>query len=120
MMEKYQILVKLGPQLRVAFQDHLDALSETLFAAGLISEDNAAEVKNLNQPAPWRASRMLDLVRNRVKLNGENYYRFVGALRKAPNQYNDILQTRECIANALVNGYSGPTIPLPAGGQRKF
>ena len=94
-MSEYRKFLELGPQLRVAFQDHLGALSELLLAKGMISEDNRAEVTNAAHTAPERASTLLQLVRNRVKLDSSNYYIFVDALKSDLTTYRGILQIRE-------------------------
>ena len=94
-MAEYQKIVELGPQLRVAIQDHLGALSELLLSKGLISEDNRAEVTNIAHSAPHRASILLELIRNGVKLHSSNYYTFVDALKSDLITYRSILQIRK-------------------------
>ena len=91
-MAEYQKILKLGPQLRLSFQDHLDVLADDLLAAGLISSDNGAEVRNPHLTAGLRASRLLELIRNRVRLSGKNYDVFVKALKTNPELYSGILE----------------------------
>ena len=94
MAAEYQKIVKCGPQLRNAFKDHLGALSVDLLAVNLISDDHVSEVTNSSQSPPERASRLLELIRNKVKLNRDNYYIFVDALTKDP-QYEHVLKIRK-------------------------
>ena len=94
-MAEYQKILQNGPQLRVAFQDHLVSLSDLFMSVGLISSDNASEVTNRAISTPHRASKMLEFVRNKVKLNKENYRVFVKALQQDVGQYGDILKIRE-------------------------
>ena len=94
-MAEYQKILQSGPQLRVAFQDHLVGLSDLFMSVGLITSDNASEVTNQAISTPHRASKMLEFVRNKVKLNRENYRVFVKALQQDVGQYGDILKIRE-------------------------
>ena len=105
-MGEYQKILERGPDLRVAFQDHLVSLAEDLLAAGLLADDNVAVVLNENQPVPHRASKLLEFIRNRVKLYSKNYYTFVGVLKKTQRsrQYKGILQIRESNNTVALQG----------------
>ena len=93
---EYQRIVQLGPELRVAIQDHLDGLSVLLLSAGLISDDNAAELTNKAHTSAHRAVKALEFIRNRVKLSSENYYTFVKALKDDKENWSkEILKIRE-------------------------
>lgn len=94
-MAEYQKLVKNGPALRVAIQDHIDDLAEALLAEGLISDDNASEVRNGHLPAPSRASRLLEILRNRVRIDSRSYYVFVKALKNSATNYGHVLTIRK-------------------------
>ena len=94
MADKYQKIVRYGPQLRDTLKDHLCALSVDLLAVNLISDDHVSEVTNSSQSRPERASRLLELIRNKVKFNRDDYYIFVDALAKDP-QYRHILKIRK-------------------------
>ena len=94
MAAEYEKIRKNGPQLLDAFKDHLGALSVNLLAVNLISDDHVSEVTNPAQSRPERASRLLELIRNKVKLSRANYYIFLGALMKDP-QYEHILKIRK-------------------------
>ena len=94
MEAEYQKIIERGPQLLVALKDHLDALSVALLAVHLISDNHAAEVTIPSRTCEQRACRLLELVRNKVKLNRANYDVFVCALKKDP-QYEHILKIRK-------------------------
>ena len=100
-MAEYQKIRACGPDLRRAFHNHLLSLADDLHAAGLISDDNLAEIKNLNQPEPNRASRLLEFIRNKVKLSATHYYTFLEVL-KGDEQYSDILSIRKTIIHVIV------------------
>ena len=89
-------IVLCGPKLRVAFQNHLVSLPELLLAEHLITDNNASEIRAtyMYQPEPFRASRLLEFIRNKVKVDSDNYNVFVKALQKDV-QYRDILIIRE-------------------------
>ena len=103
--EEYNKLVQLCPKLRVAFQDHLIILSEDLQAAGMISDDGKTEVLNQSVPLPNRASKLVDLITNRVKLMRENYRTFVELLRrrKRDGGYKAILVIRKFLTCVTTN-----------------
>lgn len=93
-MAEHQKIVVCGPDLRRAFQNNLLSLADDLHAVELISDDNLAEIKNLNQTEPYRAGRLLEFIRNKVKLSATHYYTFRDVL-KGDEQYSDILSIRE-------------------------
>ena len=92
-MAEYQKILKCGPALRLAFQNHLLPLAEDLVAVGLISVDNQSEITNVNQPEPNRAGRLLEFIRNKVRLSATYYYTFLEVLKK--DEYKHILKIRE-------------------------
>ena len=91
----YDRIVRCGPKLRIAFQDKLLSLTENLRAASLITDDNVVEVNSVNQLRTERAARLLELIRNKVRLDPDNYNKFVKVLQQDPQQYKDILTIRE-------------------------
>ena len=94
---EYEKLVSCSHSLRIAFQDQLTSLSEDLHADGMISNDNKTEVLNQSTPLPNRASKLVDLVTNRVKLMKEDYRAFVALLRRNQRAYKPILVIRKFV-----------------------
>ena len=94
MAAEYQKIIECGPQLLDAFKDHLDALSVALLAVYLISDEHASEVTSSSSTSGKRACRLLELIRNKVKLKRVNYDIFVHALNK-DLQYKHILKIRK-------------------------
>ena len=97
---EYQKMITCGPELRSAFQNHLLPLAEDLVAKRLISVDNQSEINNVNQPEPHRAARLLEFVRNKVKLSATYYHTFLEVLKK--DEYKDILKIRETKSVAVL------------------
>ena len=96
MSNKYQKIVTLGPQLRVAFQDHLPALSLLFSSVGLIGDDNIAAVTNKSISAPDRAAQLLGFIRTKVRLDDDNYDAFVEVLQRDQSAHcKQILKIRE-------------------------
>lgn len=95
---EYEKLISSSPSLRIAFQDQLTSLSEDLHADGIISDDNKTEVLNQSAPLPNRASKLVDLVTNRVKLMKEDYGTFVTLLRRKQRTYKPILVIRKFVS----------------------
>ena len=94
---EYEKLINSSHHLRIAFQDQLISLSEDLQAAEMISNDNKTEVLNSSTPLPNRASKLLDLVTNRVKVMKEDYRTFVALLRRNQRTYKSILVIRKYV-----------------------
>jgi hypothetical protein len=94
---EYEKLISSSPSLRIAFQDQLISLSEDLHADGMISNDNKTEVMNPSTPSPNRASKLVDLVTNRVKVMKEDYQTFVALLRRNQRAYKPILVIRKFV-----------------------
>lgn len=96
---EYRKLCRFCHELRVAFQNHLMILTEDLQAAGLVTEDNQREVSNSLEPASIRASRLLAMIKDKVKICTQNYYRFIEVL-KMRSDYEDILRIRKLLGNS--------------------
>ena len=94
---EYEKLVSCSSKLRLAFQDRMTSLSEDLLVDGMISIDNKTEVLNQSTPLPHRATRLVDLVTNRVKLMKEDYRTFVALLRRNQRVYKPILVIRKFV-----------------------
>ena len=94
---EYRKLVRSRSELRLAFQDHMISLTEDLHAASIITQDNKSEVLNPNVEVTYRASKLVDLIVNKVKLGRDNYRTFVRVLKRRNQDcgYKAILQTRK-------------------------
>ena len=89
---EYRTIVQCTPELTAAVKDDLTSLSGELLAAGLIAEDNAANLGNQFIDKAQRAARLLEYVRNRVSLDPDNYHSFVRLLEKRRDDHKDILK----------------------------
>ena len=90
---EYQTIVKLTPELTNAFKNDLVNLSDELFAEGLISNDNAANLKNPHNGANHRASSLIAWIRNRIQLDPENnYLAFIKVLKRRLADHKSILK----------------------------
>ena len=94
---EHEKLISSSNSLRIAFQDQLISLSEDLCAEGMISNDNKTEVLNQSTPLPNRASKLVDLVTNRVKVMKEDYQTFVTLLKRNQRAYKPILVIRKFV-----------------------
>lgn len=94
---EYHKLVRSRSELRVAFQDHMISLTEDLHAASIITQDNKSEALNPNVVVTHRASTLVDLIANRVKLEKKNYHTFVRVLKRRNQDcgYKAILRIRK-------------------------
>lgn len=81
------------------------SLSEDLHADGMISNDNKTEVLNPSTSLPNRASKLVDLVTNRVKFMKEDYQTFVALLRRNQRAYKPILVIRKFVYVVLAYLY---------------
>lgn len=102
---EYERLISSSHSLRIAFQDQLISLSEDLHADGMISNDNKTEVLNPSTSLPNRASKLVDLVTNRVKFMKEDYQTFVALLRRNQRAYKPILVIRKFVYVVLAYLY---------------
>lgn len=94
---EYEKLVRCSSLLRVACQAELTSLSEDLHADGMISMDNKTEILNQSTPLPHRATKLVDLITNRVKVVKEDYRNFVAILRRNQRVYKPILVIRKFV-----------------------
>ena len=76
-----------------AVRGDLIELSGHLLAGGLISDNNCSELKNRNIEEADRAARLVELVRIKVELDPQNYFKFIRVLEKDSHYYSDILRT---------------------------
>ena len=86
-------------ELRTAVKGDLTGLSGHLFAEGLISDDNCSELRNRNVEEADRAARLVELVQRRIKLDPQNYFKFIDVLVERDSQYySSILRTLKMIS----------------------
>ena len=90
----------LNPELGAAFQRYKLSLAKDLLAVGLISKDDEAEIKELDESLG--AAKLLELIRNKVKLDPTSYYTFMEVL-KSDQQYKEILETSKMIIISLLS-----------------
>ena len=83
-----------NPRLGAALQSYTLSLAKDVLAVGLISKDDEAEIKELDESLG--AAKLLELIRNKVKLDPASYYTFMEVL-KSNQQYKEILETSEMV-----------------------
>ena len=89
---EYRTIIQCTPELTAAVKDDLTSLSGELLAAGLIAEDNAANLRNQFIGKAERAARLVEYVRNRVSLDPGNYHSFIQVLEKRKDDHKNILR----------------------------
>ena len=89
---EYRTIIQLTPELTTAFRNDLVNLSDELLAAGLISDDNAANLKNPHNGANHRASLLVGWIRNRIQLDENNYLIFIDVLKRRVTDHKSILR----------------------------
>ena len=90
---EYRTIIRLTSDLTTAFQDDLGSLSDELLAAGLISSNNADNLKNPHNDANLRASQLVGLIRNRIQLDPKsNYKAFIDVLKQRLDVHKSILR----------------------------
>ena len=92
---EYRTIVECTPDLTIALKDDLTRLSGELFAAGLIADDNAADLRRQDRGKADRAAQLAEFVRNKVSLDTGNYCSFIQVLEKRKNDHNEILRILE-------------------------
>ena len=91
---EYRTIIQLTPELTTALRNDLVKLSDELLAEDLISDNNAANLKDSSHnTADHRVSSLIALIRNRIKLDSENTYRsFVDVLKRRLSDHKIILR----------------------------
>ena len=77
----------------LALKHYLFGLSEHLLVEGLISVNNYSELRNTTTDEAHRAARFMELFQDKVKLDPENYLKFIHILEKDSPYHRDILRT---------------------------
>ena len=85
-------IIQCTSELTTALKSDIISLSRELIAAGLISDDNAAALRNQFIGEAHRAAQLVGLVRNRVSLDTANYHSFIRVLKQRQDDHKDILR----------------------------
>ena len=90
---EYEKLITNGSELCDSFKEGLSDLLEILVNKEIISPDNKEEIvsKGKTMKADG-AARLLELLRNKVKVDRANYHKFVAGLKERAKIYNSILK----------------------------
>ena len=104
---EYRTIIQCFPKLIGAVQHDLGALSAELLAAGLITENNHSTLKNKHVDEPDRAAELVEFVRNKVKLDPRNYYKFIEVLKERKAEHESILTILDKKYKELSNGELG-------------
>ena len=91
---EYEKLITNGDKLSDAFKEELRHLSEILVNKGIISTDNKEEILLKGQIKAVGAARLLELLRNKVKVDPDNYHVFVAGLKEHGKKFKSILKIR--------------------------
>ena len=86
-------LISCTSTLSNAVKPHILSLSHELLSDGFIAQENHDRLNNEMIDASQRASQMTSLVRTRVQLNKENFFKFIDILLRSPANHSDILNT---------------------------
>ena len=90
---EYRTIVKCTPQLTTAFRNDLVQLSNELLAKDLISDTNVSDLENQHNGANYRASKLLELIRNKIQLHPKNNYQdFIDVLMQRLSDHKNILE----------------------------
>ena len=90
---EYRTIIQLTPELTTAFLNDLINLSGELLAVGLISSNNAANLRNQHNDANYRASQLVELIRNKIELDPKsNYKAFIDVLKQRLADHKSILR----------------------------
>ena len=92
---EYEKLRINGVKLCEAFKEQLSDLSEILVGKGVITADNKEEILHMGEGKKADgATRLLELLRNKVKVDPENYHKFVAGLdlKESEEDYTSILK----------------------------
>jgi hypothetical protein len=80
---EYRTIIQCTPQLEDAMKNDLTKLCGELSAVGLISPDNASSLRDpRSDTVIVRAAKLVELVANRVKVNGRDYVLFIQVLTR--------------------------------------
>ena len=90
--KEYRTLMKARDNFVLAIGHNVITLGAELFAEGLISMENVAELQNLHVSCYERASNLVSLIADRVELDPVNYHTFVRILAKNQATFKDILE----------------------------
>ena len=89
---QYRTILQCTPKLISALQNDLSAFIGELLAAGLISENNSSTLKNKHVSEPERAADLVEIIRNKVKLDPGNYDKFIEVLKEREAEHESILK----------------------------
>ena len=90
---EYQTMIHCTVQLKTAVSKTLSELGGYLLAGGLIARNNACELRNGTVSEDERAATLVELVQNKVKLDPQNYIKFISILQEDGEYYNEILRS---------------------------
>ena len=93
--QEYKTLKRYIPEVETAVKSHLTSLGGKLTSSNLISPQNYARLRNLSISEEDRAAELVSLVLDKVKLNKENFRKFVDVLRTSGDHFNDLLSILE-------------------------
>lgn len=92
---EYDKLIKNGDKLCNAFKEELSHLSEILVKKEIITTDDKEEIVSMGKAKKADgAERLLQLLRNKVDVEPENYHDFVAGLKEYGKRYKSILKKR--------------------------
>ena len=79
-------------ELRNAVSNNLIQLSGHLLARGLITMEKHDELRNKMLPEASRAANLVELVQREVRLDPQNYFKFINILKEDIASYSNILR----------------------------
>ena len=99
---EYHTIIRCTPILEDAVRNDLTKLCGEILAVGLISPENASELRDpRSATVTERAAKLVEFVANRVKVNSKDYVLFIQALTRRWVENKNILQELEKVYKKL-------------------
>lgn len=99
---EYHTIIRCTPLLEDAIRNDLTKLCGEISAVGLISPDNASELRDPRSgTVTERAAKLVERIANRVKVNSKDYVLFIQALTRRWVENENILQELEKMYKTL-------------------
>ena len=89
---EYRTIVQCNSELVTALKNDLNLLSSELSAASLITGENATALTNQATDVTCRAGQLVGSIKDKIKLDSDNYRSFVRVLKQREDDHKEILK----------------------------
>ena len=89
---EYRTFLQCTSELVTALKNDLNLLSGELSAASLITGDNATALTNQATDVTCRVGQLVGWIKDKVKLDSDNYRSFVRVLKQREDDHKEILK----------------------------